>query len=49
MIASMATMISCRDRAIEKRLAEAESRLDKLEKNSGVVTSAVTPPQRLLL
>src|SRR5258708_18893302 len=43
MIAGVATMISCRDRAIEKRLAEAESRLDKLEKNSGVATPSVTP------
>lgn len=43
MIAGVAIMISCRDRAIEKRLAEAESRLDKLEKNSGVATSAVSP------
>ncbi|MBI3482767.1 MAG: DUF1573 domain-containing protein [Bacteroidetes bacterium] len=36
-------MTSCRDRAIEKRLAEAESRLDKLEKNGGVAPPPVTP------
>lgn len=39
----IAVMMSCRDRASEKRIAELESRLAQIESNKNVASSAVTP------
>ena len=41
--AVVATLVSCRDKAAEKRIAELESRLSQLEGSKGSTTPAPTP------
>jgi hypothetical protein len=42
-LALVVVMMSCNDRAAEKRIAELESRLAQIEGNKGATTPAITP------
>ncbi|HMR58803.1 MAG TPA: hypothetical protein PKC10_15875, partial [Cyclobacteriaceae bacterium] len=42
-LALVVVLMSCNDRASEKRIAELESRLAQVEGNKGATTPAITP------